>query len=503
MAFLSGAWPRHRCGTAPQTPPHLPPGDTARVGTGRIPICAARLSSVSLNRILGATLVTLLASPAGAQRVESDDLFQLFNNCEAMGVEVDHVSRDLLSLGIGDSDVRETAEDRLRVARLYAPVARTRLHLAVSQHRAQVEYKKPVRDIFTGETRIVSTFKLAGTPHDETTAGVMLGLSELLDDFMVKYLRVNGSACGVKEESSPDQSTVSDAKSQKQIQGGRGSQSDYSRPIAGDSSTETQGALTFDPYVLAAMAGRTLRPDASVMRPDSDVEGSIISRARGLARNRVKDSPNFYCDMAVERLKGNVRDGQQVWQKMMPEILVRVRYVDRRDSYLTISVGGKSSDEPFDEVGTGGLRSRDEFGGMLAGIQNLEFKWFGLAVLDGRPVYIFTTKSLTDDAMIIKAHGYSGGPVATEGYIFIDRNSLETLGIVRRGVEIPDSYGFDEIMQSVFYGHVNIDGTSYLLPLASESISNLQDPLFPVYRQSSRYINYRKFHVESGVRFER
>ena len=147
-------------------------------------------------------------------------------------------------------------------------------------------------------------------------------------------------------------------------------------------------------------------------------------------------------------------------------------------------VSGKPSDEPFNEVGTVGFRLRCEFGGMLAGIQNLEFKWFGLAVLDGRPVYIFVARSLSDDAMVIKAHGHSGGSVATEGFIFIERKSQETLGIVRRGVEIPDSYAFDEILQSVFYGRVDIDKPSYLLPRASESIADLHDPAYPLYRQS-------------------
>ena len=398
------------------------------------------------NRILVAPFAALLVSTVGAQEVESDDLFQLFNECEAMGVEVGHVSRDLLGLGTTDTDVRKMAENRLQVARLYAPVARTYLHLAVSRYGTQVEYKKPVRDIVTGETRTLSTFRLAGGVHDETAASVMLGLSDLLDDFLVKYLRVNESACGPAAGHSTTQGAIHDAKSGNQTQVGRGSRSDYSRQIASDYSTETRSAFTFDPYVLAAMTGRRLLREASSARPDVDVEGSILSRARGLAKSRVKDFPNFYCDMVVKRLKGKVRDNGQLWQVMMPEILVRVRYVDRRDSYATISVGGKPSDEPFNEVGTGGLRSRGEFGGMLAGIQNMEFKWFGLAVLDGIPVYIFATRSLSDNAMVIKAHGHPGGPVATEGFIFIDRKSQETLGIVQRGVEIPDSYGFDEIL---------------------------------------------------------
>ena len=102
---------------------------------------------------------------------------------------------------------------------------------------------------------------------------------------------------------------------------------------------------------------------------------------------------------------------------------------------------------------------------------------------------------------MVRRSGFPGGDVAAEGIVLIDEISHHTLGIILRAIEIPSHYEIEEFMQSVFFGHVNIEGKIHLLPLASESIMGFPD--VPVLRQSSRYRNYRKFHVESDLRFER
>ena len=53
---------------------------------------------------------------------------------------------------------------------------------------------------------------------------------------------------------------------------------------------------------------------------------------------------------------------------------------------------------------------------------------------------------------------------------------------------------------SVFYGDVRIGGETHLLPLASESLAITPDTR--MYRQSSKYRNYRKFETESELLFE-
>ena len=432
-------------------------------------------------------------SPIAAQEIESDDLFRLFNDCNAIGLEVARVSDSLLNLGISQAVVQEAAESRLRVARLYTSTARTSLHVAVNRHAIQVEYRKPVRDLVTGESRPVSTFTKAVGVQEETEASVMLGLSNLLDDFLVDYLRVNESACGSTISRPAIPKMITDTES--------GPTARVAEQDKSESSRENQSVIEFDPYEVATMAGREIQSVASNKRLDLSVQSSIISNARELALERIRGFPNFLCDMVVQRSNSGVKNKRLKWKKSMAEMLVRVRHVNGSDDYEVVSIGGTPSKELFHEVGKGNaLRSRGEFGGLLALVGTMEFKWFERAVIDEQPVHILSVTLSRDAGFRIQRDGYPGGRAASEGFVYIDEISQQTLGIILRSVNIPIDYGIEEFIQGVFFGNVEIDGKKYLMPLASESIMSFRDP--PIIRQSSRYRNYRKFHVESDLRFE-
>ena len=455
-------------------------------------------------------------SPTAAQEIESDDLFRLFNDCNAIGLEVDRVADDLLNLGISQAAIQEAAESRLRVARLYASTARTSLHVAVNRHAIQVEYRKPVRDLVTGEARPVSTFTKAVGVQEETEARVMLGLSNLLDDFLVEYLRVNEVACGSAISRPAKHETITDVE--------LGSTAHVAEQTESESSRENQGAIEFDPYELATIAGREIRSVISSKLLDVEFEASVISNARELALERIANFPNFLaqakCDMVVQRYNSDVMNKRPDWYKAMAEMLVRARHVNGSDSYETVNIDGTASKDGhflcdmvvqrynsdvmnklFHEAGKGhALRSRGEFGALLATVRNMEFKWFGRAVIDGQPVHILSVALSRNAGSRIQRDGFPGGRVAQDGFVYIDEISQQTLGIFLRSVKIPIEYGIEEFIQGVFFGKVEIDGKKYLMPLASESIMSFRGP--PIIRQSSRYRNYRKFHVESDLRFE-
>ena len=249
----------------------------------------------------------LSVSTVGAQEVESDDLFQLFNECNAIGLEVGRVSDDLLDLGISRMGVRALAESRLRVARLYAATTRTALHLAVSKHAIQVEYRKPVRDLVTGEARTLSTYRRSADVQGDTAPSVMLGLSNLLDLFLVEYLSVNESACGPPINHARNNEVINDAEPASNAQVGEPIKTDGSRLGPNDSSSEDQSAIAFDPQELATMAGYELGPVVAIKPLDTEDEVSVISHTRELAANRIRNFPNFLCEMVVERLRAEVR----------------------------------------------------------------------------------------------------------------------------------------------------------------------------------------------------
>lgn len=67
--------------------------------------------------------------------------------------------------------------------------------MTASRYAVQLQYRKPLGDLASGETRSLRTFSKAAEVRDGTAAGVMLRVSELLDLILVEYLRVNESAC--------------------------------------------------------------------------------------------------------------------------------------------------------------------------------------------------------------------------------------------------------------------------------------------------------------------
>ena len=145
---------------------------------------------------LVAVCVALLLPVASGQDTQTPDRFQLFNNCKPMGLEIDRVFDDVVVLGIAEENVRAATESRLRAAQLYIENAPASLFVAVSKDAIQLKYRKPVRDLASGEIRAVWTFSNAAEVLDGTAASVMLEIAKQLDLFLLDYLRVNESACG-------------------------------------------------------------------------------------------------------------------------------------------------------------------------------------------------------------------------------------------------------------------------------------------------------------------
>ena len=453
------------------------------------------------NGILAASFVTLMVFPATSEEIQSEDLFRLFNACKPIGLQVGLVSDDLLELGISKADIREAVENRLRVARLYTSSALTSLHVAVSRFRIQLEYRKPVRDLITRETRQVPTFTKTARVNDHEKASVMLELSKVLDHFLVEYLKVNESACGSANAHLSSDEIIDDSRSASDVQPTEQTPFEHSSPTARDSSSTNLSGIALNPYVIATLADQELQPVVSSNSIDTEVWASIFSKARELVLVRTRTLPDFLCEVVVRRLAGDVEKERIRWREAVPEMLVGVRYVNGSDDYTVISVEGETRHQ-LSFKSNHGLTARGEFGGVLNTLtsRSIKSKWVESARLGQNLVDIFSVEFPTGTGLIIERGGYPGGPVSTQGFVLIEKTTLQPLGIILRAVKIPDSYGIDDSFQSVFFGRVTIDGEQYLMPLASEAITYNHQA--EVMRQSSRYQNYRKFDVESGIRFD-
>ena len=202
----------------------------------------------------------------------------------------------------------------------------------------------------------------------------------------------------------------------------------------------------------------------------------------------------------------------------MGKILAEVRVAGEVQQYKVVSIGGKRTNKLFGAEKGPNLNVYDEFAGLLRNTfdTSVRFHLYGVATANRKLSHVFKVTVPKGIGHLIHFGGKmidpngvgpriqiggSGGPVAWDGFVYIDRESEHALAICLRAVNIPRSYGVRQVHLSVFYGNVKIDGKYYLLPVASEALSVMPGAI-PIYRQSSRYRNYRKFEAESNVQFE-
>ena len=142
-----------------------------------------------------------IAAAAGAQD-DANSRFQLFTGCSP--------TRVVVTLAPGDVDVtlsrvENLVESRLRAARVYADPEDSWLGVLLSvnvgfsgdAYSTQVLFFKQVTDPFSGEQGVAATWegRRLGT-HAGDGSFVMQNVSELVDRFVLEYLRVNEGACG-------------------------------------------------------------------------------------------------------------------------------------------------------------------------------------------------------------------------------------------------------------------------------------------------------------------
>ena len=150
------------------------------------------------------SLLELLVPAATPTQVDLLSRFQLYNACRPMEVLVEAFAGNGESrIGLTRQGFELAAESRLRAARLYSEdhdesggaYVYLRTTVVSSAFTVEVHYKKVVTDEFQIAAP-ASTWErgFSGT-HGRDASYVMSSLSELLDEFLAAYLRVNEAAC--------------------------------------------------------------------------------------------------------------------------------------------------------------------------------------------------------------------------------------------------------------------------------------------------------------------
>ena len=138
------------------------------------------------------------------QETTDRNLFQLFNNCEPMSlaVEVNGDDEDVKKVGLTKERVQFAMESRLRGARLFRsevflPVLEVNVSVLGGAFGLSMRYSKTLFDSVSGKNSFAPTWNnlRLGTHGQLGSEYIVSGLSELLDEFLTEYLRVNEAAC--------------------------------------------------------------------------------------------------------------------------------------------------------------------------------------------------------------------------------------------------------------------------------------------------------------------
>ena len=148
-------------------------------------------------------LLALALTIAPVQDVIDFDRFQLFNNCETMGLVVSVTAEDETAkdVGLTEERVRFAVESRLRGARLFRsgpdlPVLGVEINVVSGAFAVSMRYYKMLFDSVSGSSGFAIAW-LTGTTgtHGSKSEFIVSSLSKSLDQFLTEYLRVNESAC--------------------------------------------------------------------------------------------------------------------------------------------------------------------------------------------------------------------------------------------------------------------------------------------------------------------
>ena len=128
--------------------------------------------------------------------------FKLFADCQPMQLIVEDLRSDASDIGLTKASIQAAAESRLRSARLYDsdPLTYPYLYINVNvvgrAFNIGLEYSKPVYDPLSDSHGVATTWNkgMVGT-HGGDAGYILSSISELMDTFLVEFLRVNEEAC--------------------------------------------------------------------------------------------------------------------------------------------------------------------------------------------------------------------------------------------------------------------------------------------------------------------
>lgn len=161
-------------------------------------------------RLVGGVVAALLATvtPVHADDVQariSLDRFRLWNACQPIDLLVEPLDDDAAKMGLTREAITTAVRSRLRAARLYSSGTGPYLYVVINALPPRgrdggtavsisLRFTKPVFDRISGRHGPARTWDTGAVGWGDA-AYILSGVSQLMDEFIDEYLRVNESAC--------------------------------------------------------------------------------------------------------------------------------------------------------------------------------------------------------------------------------------------------------------------------------------------------------------------
>ena len=234
--------------------------------------------------------------------------------------------------------------------------------------------------------------------------------------------------------------------------------------------------------------------------PTSVRQQEILDEVKQYALTYTQNLPNFICLQVTRRYVDPNSSGDF---HLLQTINAQLTYHGGGEDHKVISVNGKLTNVNFEEVGAkiGGATSTGEFGGMMRSIfedrSQAQFAWERWATLRGKRMAVFnySIESSHSDYHI-RYEDTQQIITAYKGLVYADENTGAISRITLEAVNIPRSFPLDTATERLDFGDAEINGQTYICPLAAELHLNSG-------RQKDRndieFRLYRKFGTESKI----
>jgi hypothetical protein len=243
------------------------------------------------------------------------------------------------------------------------------------------------------------------------------------------------------------------------------------------------------------------------IRPDEDLPfGShqtdpLIRKAANAALDFTESLPNYVCQEMVSRYESATSPAD--WHAM-DLLSMEVVYENGKEDYKKISVNGKPTQKPLDELG--GAWSTGEFGTILISLFSpytaADFHYSRDSRIAGILAKEYSFSVARENSHWTVHVGSQTYMPAYGGTVWIDPENARVLRIEMQAKDMPEGFPADHVESATDYQYVRLGGVQqFLLPVHAE-ILTCQRGTNNCSKNTIDFRNYHKFEGQSNITFE-